>query len=213
MRTLVLPAESAGALERALIVLKAGGLVAFPTDTVYGLGALAFDDEAVKSIYRAKDRALEKAIPILLADPGDLEIVASVVPEMAQRLSAHFWPGPLTLIVPKIHKLPESVSDSDTVGVRVPNLALARALLRAAGPMAVTSANTSGRRSPTSPEEVLHELDSRIPLILDGGRTGGGIASTVVDCTGTEPVILRAGPISLADIQHETHVAAVVVSP
>jgi L-threonylcarbamoyladenylate synthase len=201
MKTLVVPAESAADLERALIVLNAGGLVAFPTDTVYGLGALAFDDEAVKSIYRAKGRPLEKAIPVLLADSADLDLVASFVPEMARRLSQRFWPGPLTLVVPKIQGLPNSVSDSHTVAARVPDLALARTLLRAAGPMAVTSANMSGQPSPTSAEEVLQELNGRIPLILDGGTTSGGIPSTVVDCTGAEPVILRSGPLLLADIQ------------
>jgi L-threonylcarbamoyladenylate synthase len=201
MKTLVLRVESAGALERALIVLNAGGLVAFPTDTVYGLGAVAFDDEAIKSIYRAKERPFEKAIPVLLADAADLDLVASAVPNIARRLAQLFWPGPLTLVVPKIQGLPDSVSASDTVGVRVPDLALARALLRTAGPMAVTSANTSGQHSPTSAEEVLRELDGRIPLILDGGRTPGGIPSTVVDCTKTEPVILRAGPLELDEIR------------
>lgn len=200
MNTLVLPAESGGALERALIILNAGGLVAFPTDTVYGLGALAFDDEAVKSIYHAKDRPLQKAIPVLLAEAADLDLVASGIPDIARRLSERLWPGPLTLVVRKIQGLPESVSASDTVGARVPDLALARALLRAAGPMAVTSANASGQPSPTSAEQVLRELDGRIPLILDGGRTPGGIPSTVVDCTKKEPVILRAGPVVLDEI-------------
>lgn len=201
MKTLVVRSESAGALERALAVLNAGGLVAFPTDTVYGLGAVAFDDAAIRSIYRAKNRPLEKAIPVLLADATDLDRVASAVPETARRLSQFFWPGPLTLVVPKIASLPDSVSASETVGVRVPDLALARALLRAAGPLAVTSANTSGQGSPTSAEEVLRELDGRIPMIIDGGRTPGGTPSTVVDCTKKEPVILRAGPIQLDDIQ------------
>ncbi len=200
MKTVVLRSQTAGALERALAILSAGGLVAFPTDTVYGLGAVAFDDSAVRSIYGVKDRPVEKALPVLLADAADFDLVGSAIPEMARRLSERFWPGPLTLVVPKIEGLANSVSAAETVGVRVPDQALARALLRAAGPMAVTSANISGQHSATSAEEVLRELDGRIPLVLDGGMTSGGIPSTVVDCTKNMPVILRAGPLVLDDI-------------
>lgn len=120
---------------------------------------------------------------------------------MAQRLATRFWPGPLTLVMPKIATLPQVVSGTETVGVRVPDNPVARALLHSAGPMAVTSANRSGGLSPSTAEEVFEQLNERIPLILDGGRTPGGIASTVVDCTQTEPSILRAGPISLEEIK------------
>jgi L-threonylcarbamoyladenylate synthase len=201
MKTQILSANSPNVIILILEVLRDGGLVAFPTDTIYGVGTLAFDGKAVKSIYAAKDRPIEKAVPILLGEAEDLDKVASDVPSMARRLSSRFWPGALTLVVPKKTTLPESVSSTGTVGVRVPDNRTARALLRSAGPMAVTSANISGGSSPRTAEEVYAQLNGRIELILNGGRTPGGIASTVVDCTKTEPVILRAGPISLEDIK------------
>jgi L-threonylcarbamoyladenylate synthase len=201
MKTRILSANSPNAIVLILEVLRDGGLVAFPTDTIYGIGTLAFDGKAVKSIYAAKDRPIEKAVPILLGESDDLDKVASDIPSMARRLTTRFWPGALTLVVPKKPTIPEAVSSTDTVGVRVPDNRIARALLRSAGPMAVTSANISSGSSPRTAEEVYAQLNGRIELILNGGRTPGGIASTVVDCTKTEPVILRAGPISLEDIK------------
>jgi L-threonylcarbamoyladenylate synthase len=197
MKTEILSASSADTLSRALAVLQTGRLVAFPTDTVYGVGALAFDGNAIESIYAAKDRPLEKAIPILISDIAELEKVGMEIPETAWTLASRFWPGPLTILVPKRLELPESVSSTMTVGVRVPDHKVARALLRAAGPMAVTSANISGAESPVTAAEVQEQLGGRIPLIIDGGRTPGGVPSTLVDCTGTELKILREGPISL----------------
>lgn len=201
MRTEVLPASSADALRRALDVLSTGGLVAFPTDTVYGVGALAFDGKAVESIYAAKDRPVEKAIPILISEAGELEKVGVDIPDIALALASRFWPGPLTILVPKRLGLPASVSATSTVGVRVPDHDVARALLRLAGSMAVTSANISGAQSPVSVEEVYEQLGGRIPLILDGGRTPGGVPSTLVDCTTPELKILREGPIRMEDLQ------------
>ncbi|MBI3737759.1 MAG: threonylcarbamoyl-AMP synthase [Chloroflexi bacterium] len=201
MNTEVISADSSKAISRVVEILRAGGLVAFPTDTVYGVGALAFDNKAVDSIFAAKDRPIEKAIPILMTDALDLDKVASNIPDMARRLAARFWPGPLTLVVPKLPTLPESVSATDTVGVRVPDHAVARALLRAAGPMAVTSANISGKSSPSTAEEVFSQLGGRIDLILDGGKTPGGVPSTLVDCTKIKPEILREGPITLKEIE------------
>jgi L-threonylcarbamoyladenylate synthase len=119
---------------------------------------------------------------------------------MALTLAAHFWPGPLTLVIPKHPDLPEAVSATSTVGVRVPDHAAARALLQASGPLAATSANLSGQPSPSTAEEVRAQLGGRIPLILDGGRTPGGVPSTVVDCLGAEPKVLREGPISSQEI-------------
>ena len=193
-------ASASDAISRALEILKAGRLVAFPTDTVYGVGALAFDRKAVESIYAAKDRPIEKAIPVLIGDPDDLEKVGIHIPASAYKLASRFWPGPLTILVPKRADLPESVSATSTVGVRVPDHVVARALLRAAGPMAVTSANISGRQSPVSAEEVYEQLDGRIDLILNGGKTPGGVPSTLVDCTASELKVLREGPISLEDL-------------
>ncbi|HET9590049.1 MAG TPA: L-threonylcarbamoyladenylate synthase, partial [Anaerolineales bacterium] len=194
MKTAILPADAPDAIARALQILRAGGLVAFPTDTVYGLGALAFDGRAVESIYTAKDRPTERAIPILVGDIGDLEKVAVEIPKNAQVLASRFWPGPLTILVPKRPELPDAVSATSTIGVRVPDHEIARALLRAAGPMAVTSANLSGQTSPATAKEVFVQLHGRIGLIIDGGRTPGGLPSTVVDCSGETIRILREGP-------------------
>jgi L-threonylcarbamoyladenylate synthase len=197
MKTEIIPATE---IQTALEVLHSGGIVAFPTDTVYGLGALAFDNNAINSIYVAKDRPIEKAIPILIADVDDFEKVAADVPNMARIFASRFWPGPLTCIVPKKLTLPLAVSATDTVAIRIPNHVDARALLRAAGPMAVTSANISGGPNPSSAQEVYDQLNGRIPLILDGGKTQGGVPSTLVDCTGKLPVILRTGPITLSEL-------------
>ncbi|NOT05580.1 MAG: threonylcarbamoyl-AMP synthase [Anaerolineales bacterium] len=197
MKTEILPASE---IKTALKILQSGGILAFPTDTVYGLGALAFNNHAIESIYKAKNRPIEKAIPILIGDLSDLEKVADDIPNMALRFASRFWPGPLTCIVPKKQTLPLAVSATATVAVRIPDHVNARALLRAAGPMAVTSANISGGQNPSTAQEVYDQLKGRIPLILDGGVTKGGIPSTLVDCTGELPVILREGPISLDEL-------------
>ncbi|NUQ60633.1 MAG: threonylcarbamoyl-AMP synthase [Anaerolineales bacterium] len=197
MKTEIVPAS---AIARALKALKTGGIVALPTDTVYGLGALAFDNAAIESLYKAKDRPLEKAIPILIGDLSDLDKIGFDIPDMALRFASRFWPGPLTCVIPKKPTLPRAVSATSTVAVRIPNHPDALALLRAAGPMAVTSANISGAQNPTSAREVYDQLNGRIPLILDGGETPGGIPSTLVDCAGAQPVILREGPITLENL-------------
>lgn len=197
MNTEIIPASSPDAIRRALDVLLAGGLVAFPTDTVYGVGALAFDEHAVESIYRAKNRPIEKAIPVLIGDLEDIEKVGMDIPSAAYKLASRFWPGPLTCVITKQATLPEAVSATSTVGVRVPDHEVARALLRAAGPMAVTSANISGRPSPSTAEDVFHQLEGLISLIIDSGRTQGGIPSTVVECTIQGIKILREGPIGM----------------
>jgi L-threonylcarbamoyladenylate synthase len=201
MKTVIVPATSPDVIQQALDILNNGGLVAFPTDTVYGVGALAFDGKAVESIYTAKDRPIEKAIPVLIADAADMEKVGMNIPAVAYQLATRFWPGPLTCVIPKQPTLPEAVSATATVGVRVPDHEVARALLRAAGPMAVTSENISGQASPSTAEEVFAQLGSRIAMIIDGGKTPGGVPSTVVDCTENEINILREGPISLEEIR------------
>jgi L-threonylcarbamoyladenylate synthase len=201
MKTLHLPADDPDTIPSALAALLAGGLVAFPTDTVYGVGAIAFQGETIEKIYAAKDRPGEKAIPILLAEANELAKVARHVPQMAQALAARFWPGPLTLVVPKAPDLPKAVSATASVAVRVPDHPIARTLLLNAGPMAVTSANLSGLRSPVTADEVMGQLGGRIQLVIDGGRTPGGIPSTLVDCLGEEPRILREGPITAEQIE------------
>ena len=197
MKTEIIPASE---IQTALEVLQNGGIVAFPTDTVYGLGALAFDNSAIESIYVAKKRPVEKAIPVLVVDVKNFDLVASSIPEMAKRFAEKFLPGPLTCVVPKKSTLPPAISATDTVAVRIPNHPDALNLLKAAGAMAVTSANISGQESPVTAEEVYKQLNGRIPLILDGGKTFGGVPSTLVDCTGEMPVILREGPISLEQL-------------
>lgn len=200
MKTEIISASLSDAIPRALEILKAGGLVAFPTDTVYGVGALAFDGKAVESIYTAKNRPVEKAIPVLIGDSDDLEKVGIQIPASARKLASRFWPGPLTILVPKRADLPESVSVTSTVGVRVPDHDVARALLRTVGPMAVTSANISGKQSPVTAEEVYEQLNGRVDLIIDGGKTPGGVPSTLVDCTAAELKVLREGPVSLEEL-------------
>lgn len=187
-----------GGLEAAAARLRAGELVAFPTDTVYGVGAVCWDTDAVAKLYTAKLRSLDKAIPILLADGADLDLVTGSLPDSALRLARHFWPGALTLVVPRGKRVPHSVtSGGETVAVRIPDLALARELIRAAGaPLATTSANVSGRAPALTAGQVADQLGPRIAMILDGGICPGGVASTVVDVTGPVPRILRAGPIT-----------------
>ncbi len=201
MRTRILRTTEPNVFQHALDVLRHDGLVAFPTDTVYGLAALAFRPEAVERLYIAKGRNHTKAIAILLGDASELEKVALNPGEMAQRLAQALWPGPVTLVVPGHPALPEELSPLKTVGVRVPDHPVALKLLQLAGPLAVTSANLSGEKSTTTANEVLQQLNGRIHLILDGGSSPGGMPSTVVDCSGTEPVILREGPITMAALQ------------
>lgn len=201
--TLVLEAGAPGSIERAVAVLRRGGLVAFPTDTVYGVGALAWSQEAVSSLYWAKHRSAEKAIPLLLAGPEQLASVAGDLSPLAQRLAVRFWPGPLTLVVPCRVELPPAVTGGgDTVAVRVPDHQVILLLLRRLGsPLAATSANLSGCPSPRTAQDVLSQLDGRIDLVLDGGACPGGVPSTVVDVTGGQLSILRAGPISLTMLE------------
>jgi len=200
MITEIIRTDHPGALQKAVELLREGGLVAFPTDTVYGLGVLAFDQRGIDQLYAVKQRDSLKAIPILLGDPAELAQVTAGMGEIARRLAQRFWPGPLTLVVPRHPGLPPNLSPQPTIGVRMPDHSVALSLLRLTGPLAVTSANQSDGESAATALEVFAQLGGRIPLILDGGRTPGGLSSTVVDCTGPEPVILRPGPISMEQI-------------
>ena len=207
MQTQVLPSTDPRVLPLALEILQGGGLVAFPTDTVYGLGALIQIPDSIQALYTVKGRQSAKAIPILLSSPDEMERVALAVSPMAKRLAERFWPGPLTLVVSKHPGLPEylglpvELSSQPTVGVRMPDHSVALALLRITGPLAVTSANRSGEASAVTAREVEEQLGGRIGLVLDGGQTPGGVSSTVVDCTGYAPIILRQGPISFVELQ------------
>ncbi len=186
-------------VSRCVEVLQAGGLVAFPTDTVYGVGAILKDLIAVELIREAKGRPAEKPIPVLVSSWDDIPAFAETSPRSA-RLSAAFWPGPLTLILRSRPGLPSAVESGGTVGIRAPDHPAALALLRLAGPLAVTSANRSGGPNPISADDVVAGLGGRIDLVVDGGACPGGRPSTVVDCTGEEPVIVRQGPVGLEAI-------------
>jgi L-threonylcarbamoyladenylate synthase len=201
MQTRILPATDPQAIDQAIQTLESGGLVAFPTDTVYGLAARLFDPAGIDRLYAVKGRDSAKAIPVLLSSPDELPQVTTGMNPAARRLAQRFWPGPLTLVVPRCPDLPENLSNLPTIGVRMPDHPLALALMRRSGPLAVTSANQSGGENTCTAQEVLAQLGGRIELILDGGRTPGGSPSTVVDCSGAELAILRQGPITAADLQ------------
>lgn len=200
MSAKIIRADHPAALGDALDVLRRGGLVAFPTDTVYGVGAMAFDAAAVERVYVAKGRDTAKAVPILLADQAGLAEIAEEIGEEARRLVEAFWPGSLTIVVRKRDAVPQAISQRGTIGVRVPAHPVALELLRAAGPLATTSANRSGAPDPMAAEDVAAGLGDRIDLILDGGRAPGGRPSTVVDCTVSPPALVREGPISMSQI-------------
>ncbi len=185
------------AIPTALAILNAGGTVAFPTDTVYGLAADAFDPVAIAKLFSIKGRQPNQAIAVLIGHPDQLGLVTQSPSQAAQRLAGKYWPGALTLVVARHPDLPDILSPLPTVGVRIPDHPLALALLQAAGPLAVTSANLSRQANTTTAEEVLAQLDGRVDLVLDGGKTPGGVPSTVVDMTGESPVVLRQGPVIL----------------
>jgi len=183
----------------AASVLRAGGVVAFPTETVYGLGADALREEAVRKIFRAKGRPADNPLIVHIAERAWINRVARRVPPSARRLMEVFFPGPLTVIVPRHADVSLAVTAGlDTVGVRMPEHPVARAFLLAGGtPVAAPSANRSGRPSPTTWRAVADELGGRIPCILQGGASAVGLESTVVDCTVSPPVILREGAVTL----------------
>jgi L-threonylcarbamoyladenylate synthase len=184
-------------------VLNAGGLVAFPTDTVYGVGAHALNAGAVARLFTAKDRPRHMAIPVLLAAAADLPRVARAISPIARRLAEVFWPGPLTLVLLKKPDLPAALTaGGDTVAVRVPDHAATQNLIAALGaPLAATSANRSGAPSPVTAREVVAQLGGRIDLILDGGPCPGGVPSTLLDLTTDPPRVLRPGPLSEETLQ------------
>ena len=202
MITEILPCEAPDAIERAIAVFQMGGLVAFPTDTVYGVAAPAFSREGIERLYEVKGRENNKAISVLIGGPDQLNLITPDLSTAASRLAERFWPGGLTLVVSRQPDLPGNLSPLPTIGVRMPNHAFAIALLKRCGPLATTSANLSGGLDPQTAQDVLAQLEGRIELVLDGGATPGGIPSTVVDCTLPEPAILRKGAISAEDIMN-----------
>jgi len=204
---IILKHTQPAAIHQAIEHVRAGGLIAFPTDTVYGLGCGLFNTQGILRLYEIKGRDSAKAIAVLLADMDQIDKITTELSRGAVRLAESCWPGALTLVVPKNPAIPMELSTLPTVGVRMPDHSFARALLRACGPMAVTSANLSGQASAVTAEEVNTQLGGQVPLLIDGGRCAGGTSSTVVDCTGHEPIVLREGPISQETIQAIWHQA------
>ena len=186
------------ALSRAAQIIREGGLVAFPTETVYGLGADALNGQAVRTIFEAKGRPGDNPLIVHVSSLEEIPPLVREIPDAAKRLMEAFWPGPMTLILPKSEKIPSCVSAGlDTVGIRLPASEAARDLIRESGcPIAAPSANRSGRPSPTTAQHVFEDMDGRIPMILDGGDSEVGVESSVIDATGEVPVILRPGGIT-----------------
>jgi L-threonylcarbamoyladenylate synthase len=190
-------------LEEAAAVLRGGGLVAFPTETVYGLGAHALDREAVQRIFAAKGRPSFNPLIIHLPDVAAAQVLVLTWPEAAERLASAYWPGPLTLVLPKREAVPDVVTAGlASVAIRVPAHPIALALLRTVAlPLAAPSANRYTEVSPTTARHVAKGLGARVDMILDGGPTGVGIESTVVDVSGAVPRLLRPGSIPLAELE------------
>jgi len=201
MKTIMASMEEGGSsetLRKAGEILKKGGLVAFPTETVYGLGANALDEEAAARIYEAKGRPSDNPLIVHIAEEKDLGFIVDEIPEKAWKLAEAFWPGPLTMIFPKSEKVPYGTTGGlETVAVRMPDHAVALAVIRAGGGyIAAPSANISGRPSPTTAAHVSKDLGGRIDMIIDGGSVDIGLESTIVDMTEDVPVILRPGYIN-----------------
>ncbi len=202
MPVLCLPEESPRAFATALRYLREGALVALPTDTVYGIAADAMQPAAVERIFAAKGRPRDKPIPLLLADVADLSALAVDIPPATWALVARFWPGPVTLVLRRAASVPNAVTGGgDTVALRIPDHPFPRRLIKTLGrPLAATSANQSGHPSPRTAGDVERELESSLSLIVDGGPASGGRPSTLLDLVSRPPRILRAGPVTLADI-------------
>ena len=201
INTRIIKTENPQAIPLAKGIIAAGGLIAFPTDTTYGVAADAFNPAAIESIFTAKGRPDEKALPVLIGSYRQIEELVLQVDERLRRIAAAFWPGPLTLVLHKNPRLPAQLSPYPTVGVRMPDLLFTLNLLTQTGPLATTSANLSGGSNPIDAASVLAQLDGRIDLLIDGGPTPGPRASTVVDISEPELKVLRPGPISLAEIE------------
>lgn len=183
--------------------IRNGGLVAFPTETVYGLGANALDEEAVQKIFIAKNRPADNPIIVHIADIDDLYMLTEEIPDDALELVSRFWPGPLTLLLKKSELVPDiTTAGLDTVAVRMPNHPVALMLIKESNvPIAAPSANISGKPSPTTAEHVIKDLDGKIDVIIDGGEVTYGVESTVLDLTSKPPYILRPGPVTFEEIR------------
>jgi L-threonylcarbamoyladenylate synthase len=188
-------------IEKGVKILQMGGVIAFPTDTVYGLGADAFNSTAVERVYEIKNRPKHRQLPLLIADVERLTTLADPIPEIAWFLARQFWPGGLTLVLPKIDSLPTYLAPGPTIAVRVPDHPVCLALIHHLGnPIIGTSANISGHPAALTAEEVGQQLGEKIDFVINGGKCSGGKESTVVDITREPPIILRQGIIPPDDI-------------
>lgn len=218
IQTRILSVDLPGAIESAANLIKEGDLVAIPTETVYGLAANALDEKAVQKIFSVKGRPQDNPLIVHISDIAMWESLVTEVTEEAKLLAKAFWPGPLTIILPKSDRVPEQTSASlDTVAVRMPSHPAARAVIEAAGlPLAAPSANLSGSPSPTSVSHCADDLWGKVPLILDGGMCSVGIESTVISLVG-EPVVLRPGQITVeqlsAVLERPVAIAEAVIKP
>ena len=190
-------------IKKGVSILKKGGIIAYPTDTVYGLGAGIKFTRAIERVYEVKERPKNMALPLLLADYSQLVDLAKSIPPLALALAHSFWPGALTLVLPAFYSVPDIITaGGKTVAVRIPAhpvpVALAKGLRM---PIVGTSANLSGKLSPLTADEVLAQLGDKIDFVIDGGRCPGGKESTIIDVTGKQPVLLREGALSRAEIE------------
>jgi Sua5/YciO/YrdC/YwlC family protein len=189
-------------IENAIEILRQGGVIAFPTDTVYALGADAFNAKAIERVYEIKSRPKCLLLPLLIADLSQLTAVAEPIPGIAWFLARRFWPGGLTLVLSKAASLPAYLATGSSIAVRIPNHPICLSLIRCLGnPIIGTSANISGQRSTLTADEVKQQLGDKVDLIIDGGRCPGGKESTVADVTSAVPVILRQGIIPTREIE------------
>lgn len=201
MLTKRLKADEKG-IEHAAEILKKGGIVAIPTETVYGLAASAYDENAVKKVFEAKGRPQDNPLIVHIADIEDLKTVAGDIPDSAYITAQKFWPGPLTMIFKRTDKIPASVSAGlDTVAVRMPSDKTARAIIKKSVPLAAPSANTSGRPSPTSAQYVLDDLDGKIDAVVMSGDCEVGVESTVITLATNPPRLLRPGAVTVEELK------------
>lgn len=197
----ILPIHHPLAIPRAKEIIRNHGTIAFPTDTIYGIAVDVFSVEGIQKIYKIKERPSEKALPVLIGEFSQLDSLVLFVSDSVRKIIEAFWPGPLTLILPKGPEVSTDLSPYPTIGVRMPNLPFTLTLLCETGPLATTSANLSGGSNPMTAQDVIAQLDGRVDLILDGGPTPGPVPSTIVDVSGSEMKILRQGAISLEAIR------------
>lgn len=201
--TTVLPITDAQSIPAAQEVIARGGLIVFPTDTLYGLACDFRDIQAIEKIYAAKGRSASKALPVLISDPTQLNELVLTPNQLAQRLMSRYWPGPLTLVLPKIAGLPHNLTPYPGLAVRMPAHPFALKLLSVTGPLAVTSANLSDHPNPHNVQGILEQLSGRVDLVLNGGSLTPSPGSTIIDCTTAEPKLLRAGPLNFDQLIKE----------